>query len=208
MIAAVLDTPTLIAGLGWHQAPARKVVNAALAGRFVPVTSPELLEELEGALARPELGGVKSDIAGVLTNRFLHVPTGRVLLRWHERMGSWLQVGGHADPGEDDPAAIARREAAEETGLDDLAHFPDPGADRLVHVVVVPVPAGKGEPAHEHADLRYLLATEHPDDVVPESATASLRWLSLDAARSVVQEDNLRVTLARAGVTLQLRSGA
>jgi 8-oxo-dGTP pyrophosphatase MutT (NUDIX family) len=137
----------------------------------------------------------------------LHVPTGRVLLRWHERMGSWLQVGGHADPGEDDPAAIARREAAEETGLDDLAHFPDPGADRLVHVVVVPVPAGKGEPAHEHADLRYLLATDHPDDVVPESATASLRWLSLDAARSVVQEDNLRVTLARAAVPLQLRSG-
>ena len=57
MISAVLDTPTLIAGLGWHRAPARKVVNAALAGRFVPVTSPELLEELEDALGRPELGG-------------------------------------------------------------------------------------------------------------------------------------------------------
>ena len=57
MIAAVLDTPTLIAGLGWHKAPARRVVNAALAGRFVPVTSPELLEELEDALGRPELGG-------------------------------------------------------------------------------------------------------------------------------------------------------
>ena len=138
----------------------------------------------------------------------LHPPTGRVLLRWHERMSSWLQVGGHADPGEDDPAAIALREAAEETGLDDLARFPDPEADRLVHVVVVPVPAGKGEPAHEHADLRYLFTTEHPDDVVPESATASLRWLSLDAARSVVREDNLRVTLARAGVMLQLRSEA
>ncbi|HZM28879.1 MAG TPA: NUDIX domain-containing protein [Acidimicrobiales bacterium] len=138
----------------------------------------------------------------------LHPPTGRVLLRWHERMGSWLQVGGHADPGEDDPVAIALREATEETGLDDLARFPDREADRLVHVVVVPVPAGKGEPAHEHADLRYLFTTEHPDEVVPESATASLRWLTLDAARSVVREDNLRVTLARAGVMLQLRSEA
>ncbi len=29
------------------------------------------------ASERPELGGVKSDIAGVLTNRFLHVPTAR-----------------------------------------------------------------------------------------------------------------------------------
>ena len=58
MIAAVLDNPTLIAGLGWHRAPARRVVNAALAGRFVPVTSPEMLTELELALGRPELGGV------------------------------------------------------------------------------------------------------------------------------------------------------
>jgi uncharacterized protein len=58
VIGAVLDTPTLIAGLGWHRAPARRVVNAALAGRFVPVTSPELLAELERALGRPELGRV------------------------------------------------------------------------------------------------------------------------------------------------------
>jgi 8-oxo-dGTP pyrophosphatase MutT (NUDIX family) len=132
----------------------------------------------------------------------LHPPSGRVLLRWHERMQSWLQVGGHADPGEDDPAAIARREAEEETGLTDLTPFPDPAAERLVHVVVVPVPAGRGEPAHEHADLRYLFTTATPDDVVPESATAGLRWLSLDAARSVAREENLRVTLGRAGVIL------
>ena len=132
----------------------------------------------------------------------LHPPSGRVLLRWHERMQSWLQVGGHADPGEDDPAAIARREAEEETGLTDLTPFPDPAADRLVHVVVVPVPAGRGEPAHEHADLRYLFTTATPDGVVPESATAGLRWLSLDAARSVAREENLRVTLGRAGVIL------
>jgi len=29
----------------------------------------------------------------------VHPPTRRVLLRWHERMQGWLQVGGHADPG-------------------------------------------------------------------------------------------------------------
>ena len=35
---------------------------------------------------------------------------GRMLLRWHQRQQAWLQVGGHADPGESDPLAIALRE--------------------------------------------------------------------------------------------------
>ena len=28
----------------------------------------------------------------------VHPPTGRVLLRWHQRQQAWLQVGGHGDP--------------------------------------------------------------------------------------------------------------
>lgn len=127
----------------------------------------------------------------------VHPATRRVLLRWHERMGSWLQVGGHADPGETDPLRTARREAQEETGLGDLVPWPDPERPRLVHVVIVPVPAGKGEPDHEHADFRYLLATGRPDDAVAESAVARLRWLGLGDARSVAAEDNLLVTLDR-----------
>ena len=51
--------------------------------------------------------------------------SGRVLLRWHERQQAWLHVGGHGDPGESDPLAIALREAAEETGLTDLVPCPD-----------------------------------------------------------------------------------
>ena len=35
----------------------------------------------------------------------VHPPTGRVLLRWHQRQQAWLQVGGHGDPGETDPLA-------------------------------------------------------------------------------------------------------
>ena len=73
----------------------------------------------------------------------VHPPTGQVLLRWHQRQQAWLQVGGHGDPGESDPLAIARREAEEETGLADLVPWPD---ERLRHLVIVGVPAGKGEP--------------------------------------------------------------
>jgi 8-oxo-dGTP pyrophosphatase MutT (NUDIX family) len=123
-----------------------------------------------------------------------HPPTGRVLLRWHQRQQAWLQVGGHGDPGESDPLAIARREAEEETGLSDLVPWPD-GAIR--HVVIVSVPPGKGEPAHEHADVRFFLATQAPGAVRPENPGAQLRWLTLPAARDTTSEPNLRETLAR-----------
>src|SRR5262249_10084777 len=124
-------------------------------------------------------------------------PTRRVLLRWHERMQAWLQVGGHADPGEGDPLEIALREAREETGLMDLVAWPDAKSPRLVQVAVVPVPGGKGEPEHEHADIRYALATEQPERVKPENEAATLAWLSVEEALDRVGWDNLRVCLTR-----------
>jgi 8-oxo-dGTP pyrophosphatase MutT (NUDIX family) len=57
----------------------------------------------------------------------VHPPTRRALLRWHARQGAWLQVGGHGDPGETAPLAVALREGREETGLHDLAPWPDGG---------------------------------------------------------------------------------
>lgn len=124
----------------------------------------------------------------------VHPPTKTVLLRWHQRQQRWLQVGGHGDPGETDPLAIALREAEEESGLPDLK--PWPGA-AIRHVVICDVAPGKGEPAHEHADLRYFLATERPDAVRPESEDAPLRWLTFAEARELVGSNNLAVTLDR-----------
>jgi 8-oxo-dGTP pyrophosphatase MutT (NUDIX family) len=125
----------------------------------------------------------------------VHPDSARVLLRWHDRMRMWLQVGGHGDPGEGDPLAIALREAREETGLSDLRPWPD---DALRHAVVCQVPAGKGEPAHEHADVRYFFATGNPDDARPENPGALLRWVTVDEARVLVGGNNLRRTLDRA----------
>jgi len=125
----------------------------------------------------------------------------RVLLRWHERFGRFQQVGGHADPGESDPFAVALREAREETGLGDLRPAERPGrlrAGDLIHVVVVPVPAGDGERAHEHADLRYLLETGRAAQARAEKAGASVRWMSWDEALELAEEDNLRELLRRA----------
>jgi len=124
----------------------------------------------------------------------VHPGSGRVLLRWHRRQKAWLQVGGHGDPGESDPLAIALREAEEETGLTDLTPWPD---GHLRHVAVVPVPAGGNEPAHEHADLRFVLATGEPGAARAEAPDAPLRWLPARDALEATSEANLRETLSR-----------
>jgi 8-oxo-dGTP pyrophosphatase MutT (NUDIX family) len=120
--------------------------------------------------------------------------TGQVLLRWHQRQQAWLQVGGHADPGESDPLAVALREAGEESGLTDLTPWPDA---QIRHVVIVSVPAGKGEPAHEHADVRFVLATRTPEAARPEKPDAPLRWLSRPEALEATSEASLREMLLR-----------
>jgi 8-oxo-dGTP pyrophosphatase MutT (NUDIX family) len=125
----------------------------------------------------------------------LHPASRRVLLRWHVKHDRWLQVGGHGDPGETDPLQIALREAREETGLSDLAPWPD---GSLRHVAVCYVRPSGAEPEHEHGDLRYFLATEHPDDIAPENEQSPLRWLTIAEARVLVGDNNLAETLVRA----------
>ena len=129
----------------------------------------------------------------------VHPASRRVLLRWHDRQQAWLQVGGHADAGEHDPLAVALREGAEETGLADLRPWPDAA---LQHLVIVSVPANTREPAHRHADLRFFLATGHPDLVRPESESAILRWLSPDEAIALTDENNVKETISRAAALM------
>jgi 8-oxo-dGTP pyrophosphatase MutT (NUDIX family) len=124
----------------------------------------------------------------------VHPGSGLVLLRWHQRQQAWLQVGGHGDPGESDPLAIALREAEEETGLPDLEPWPDAG---LRQVAVVAVPASSREPAHQHADLRFVLATQRPEAAHAESQDAPVRWLSPGDALLLTTEANFRETILR-----------
>ena len=125
----------------------------------------------------------------------VHPASRRVLLRWHFKHDRWLQVGGHGDPGETDPLQIALREAREETGLTDLLPWPDA---RLQHAAVCYVRPSGTEPEHEHGDLRYFLATGHPDAIAAENEQSPLRWLTIPEARALVGENNLAETLDRA----------
>lgn len=60
MIRAVLDTNTIVSGLGWGGPPGA-VLDAGLAGHFESVTNPALLEELRRVLAYPKLHAVIGD---------------------------------------------------------------------------------------------------------------------------------------------------
>ena len=70
-------------------------------------------------------------------------------------------------------------------------------------MVIVQVPAGKGEPAHEHADVRFVLATRTPDSAREERPDAPLRWLSVAEAQQITAADNLQETLARVAPLLR-----
>ena len=87
-----------------------------------------------------------ADPVHVTGSGFVVGERGIVLLR-HLKIGTWLQPGGHLDPGET-PWNAARREVVEETGMnvDFLGETPE-----LAHVSVHDVPDG-----HTHLDLRYL----------------------------------------------------
>lgn len=117
----------------------------------------------------------------------VHPASGRLLLRWHAKQARWLQVGGHGDPGESDCWAIALREAQEETTLADLRPFPGSGP-LVIDVAVVPVNPTPKEPAHRHADVRFLLATDRPDDVPAVVEDVPLRWCNVEEALAVSDE--------------------
>jgi 8-oxo-dGTP pyrophosphatase MutT (NUDIX family) len=182
-----------------HHGPVTDPLRAALAAHH-PADAEEAADlERIRTLVDTEAGPWSRHVPLHLTASALvvHPSTGDVLLRWHAKQERWLQVGGHGDPGETDPWVIALREAEEETGLTDLRPWPQ-DEPALFQVTVVPVVEAKGEPAHEHADLRFLLATDRPGDVPAEVEGVPLRWCPMDEA----------LTLADPGLERLLRNYA
>jgi 8-oxo-dGTP pyrophosphatase MutT (NUDIX family) len=103
---------------------------------------------------------------------------GRLLLHHHRRLNRWLQMGGHVEPGEL-PHVAALREGIEESGLLDLELTPPAIFDLDIHTI----PAAKGEPDHDHFDVRYVARTASPDAIaIDRSESNELAWVTLDRA--------------------------
>ncbi|MCX7718523.1 MAG: NUDIX hydrolase [Candidatus Sumerlaeaceae bacterium] len=150
----------------------------------------------------------RSIAEGHLTGSALVVEAtgGRVLLGYHRKLGRWLQFGGHGEPGDEDAFEVALREATEESGIDGLALYPS--APAPLDVDVHEIPARKGEPAHLHLDIRYLLVA--PADAPspcgrPEEHT-EIAWFSWEQAMALEGlDDSLRRLLEKARATVQRR---
>lgn len=114
----------------------------------------------------------------------------RCLLVHHRKLGRWLQPGGHAD-GESDVAAVALREAGEETGLAGL-RFPDDGGERLPFDLDVHRIAAHGsESEHEHHDVRFLLVAEPGATPVASAESHAVRWFGIDELEAAEPDESL-----------------
>jgi 8-oxo-dGTP pyrophosphatase MutT (NUDIX family) len=115
----------------------------------------------------------RSSLRGHLTGSALVVDaTGtRTLLMLHRKLGRWFQPGGHAD-GDTNLAAVALREATEETGLVGL-RVAVPAIDVDIHRVEPP-----GEPPHLHLDTRFLVVAPAGACEAGNEESLALRWVA------------------------------
>ncbi|MFR9723264.1 NUDIX hydrolase [Streptomyces sp. MS19] len=105
---------------------------------------------------------------------------GNVLLIHHNATGKWLTPGGHLEREDSALMRAALRELAEETGVD--SGFL-PILEMPVHVDVHDIPENpaKGEPAHQHADFRFVFRTVR--EVTPriqEEEVSAAEWRPLN----------------------------
>jgi 8-oxo-dGTP pyrophosphatase MutT (NUDIX family) len=110
----------------------------------------------------------------------------RVLLTHHRKLGKWLQLGGHAD-GDPDLLAVALREAREESGLVRLRA----ASSEVFDVDRHRIPERKGEPAHWHYDLRFLIEADPAEPLVVTHESKDLAWVDLARVTALNSEESL-----------------
>ena len=118
----------------------------------------------------------------------------KMLMAFHKIYQSWAWTGGHAD-GDGDFEAVARREAQEETGIQNLKKLGAGAASLEVLPVWAHQKRGKAVGSHLHLNVSYLFEA---DDSLPlrvaEDENSAVGWIAIDRlAESVREKDMLPI---------------
>ncbi|WP_336318937.1 NUDIX hydrolase [Streptomyces lavendofoliae] len=151
---------------------------------------PELRQVYLDHLAAHPDGMWKACGAGHVTASALVVDParGRVLLTLHKKLGMWLQMGGHCEPGDGTVAGAALREATEESGITGLTLLPG-GPVRLDRH---PIPA----PCHWHLDVQYLAVAPPGAVAAISEESLDLRWFGYEEVAAVADASVVRLAEA------------
>jgi 8-oxo-dGTP pyrophosphatase MutT (NUDIX family) len=125
----------------------------------------------------------------------------RGLLHHHRKLDRWLQFGGHCD-GEADVLSVARREAYEESGIDDLIVASTRPFDLDIHEI----PVIGNEPSHLHYDVRYVLIAPQQAEIRTSSESKELRWFTGEEMKDRDLDSGLRRLIEKWQALLDRRS--
>ena len=151
---AAFDPPALGAyALRWPE-------ESAVAEAFAA-----LLAEGAHAFVRERLDGHFTGSAWLVNAAGTHL-----LMTHHRKLDRWLQLGGHAD-GDRDLAAVALKEAEEESGLVGLVVEPE-----IFDLDRHWIPERKDVPGHWHYDARYVVRTTGSEDFAISDESHALAW--------------------------------
>jgi 8-oxo-dGTP pyrophosphatase MutT (NUDIX family) len=106
----------------------------------------------------------------------------KILIRKHDKYGTWIGVGGHTELDEDSNQT-AIREVKEEVGLDVVLWGEKPNSGHPGKTIHLIPPRFMNRhhinEDHEHLDLVYF-ASSNTDKVVPEKPNDEWTWLTLE----------------------------
>lgn len=115
----------------------------------------------------------------------------KMLMAFHKIYQSWAWTGGHAD-GDGDFEAVARREAQEETGIQNLKKLRACAASLEVLPVWAHQKHGQMVASHLHLNISYLFEA---DDTLPlriaEDENSAVGWIPIAQLEEYVREKDM-----------------